>query len=40
MRPFGVGCLGGTAVSALVYLVLLVIFVVTYFIVPGSHELS
>jgi hypothetical protein len=36
----GVGCLGGTAVSVLVFLVLFVIFLVTYFIVPGGHELS
>lgn len=39
-RRFGAGCLGGTAVSALVYLVLFVVFLVTYFIVPGDHELS
>ena len=39
-RPFGVGCLGGAAVSALVILVLFVIFFVTYFVVPGGHELS
>ena len=39
-RPFGLGCLGGTAVKGLVYLVLFVIFFVTYFIVPGGHELS
>ena len=39
-RSHGVGCLGGTAVSILVYLVLIVIFFVTYFIVPDGHELS
>ena len=39
-RPFGVGCLGGTAVSVLVFLALFAIFFVTYFIVPGGHELS
>ena len=39
-RSFGAGCLGGTAVATLVYLVLFMIFFVTYFIVPGGHELS
>lgn len=39
-RPFGVGCLGGTAVSALVFLVLAATFFVAYFVVPGGHELS
>ena len=39
-RRLGVGCLAGTAVSVLAYVVLVGIFFVTYFIVPGGHELS
>jgi len=39
-RSFGVGCMGGTAVSVLMFLVLFATFFVTYFIVPGGHELS
>lgn len=39
-RPFGIGCLSGTALSASVFLVLFLIFFVTYFVVPGGHELS
>lgn len=38
-RRFGVGCLGGTAVSVVVFAVLLVIFFVSYFVL-GGHELS
>jgi hypothetical protein len=39
-RPFGVGCLAGTAVAILAFVVLFAVFFVTYFIVPGGHQLS
>lgn len=38
-RRFGEGCLGGTAVSAVVFAALLAIFFVSYFVL-GGHELS
>ena len=39
-RSYGVGCLGGTALSIFVFVALFMIFFVTYFLVPGGHELS
>jgi hypothetical protein len=38
-RRFGVGCLGGTAVSLMVYAALLLVFFVCYFVI-GGNELS
>ena len=39
-RPFGIGCLSGTALSASVFLVLFLIFFVTNFVVLVVDELS
>jgi hypothetical protein len=39
-RRLSVGILGGAAASTVTYVVLLAILAVTYFLVPGGHELS